>query len=123
MDASATTEQHSKTAFRSDVQVKPPEEVPAKSESITGVDIQKVERKFAVRNVTELVVDAGQQTDRGRETRSNDVDEPVRKMCVRDARKKPEPLAPEEGALGKLECMERASAWVEEVLDGPYGGA
>ena len=66
--------------FRSDVQVEPPEEVPAKSESITGVGIQKVERKFAVRNVTELVVDAGQQTDRGRETRSNDVDEPVRSV-------------------------------------------
>ena len=41
---------------------------------------QKVERKFAKRNVTKLVVDAGQQTDRGRETRSNDVDEPVRSV-------------------------------------------
>ena len=78
LDVVATTEQHSKTAFRSDVQVEPSEEAPVNSESITGVDIQKVERKFAVRNVTELVVDAGQQRDRGRETRSNDVDGSVR---------------------------------------------
>ena len=37
LDAIATTEQHSKTAFRSDVQVEPSEEVPVNSESVTGV--------------------------------------------------------------------------------------
>ena len=78
LDAVATTEQHSKTAFRSDVQVEPPEEVPENSESITSVDPQKVERRFAVRNVTELMADDGQQTDRGRKTRLNDVDGLVR---------------------------------------------
>ena len=36
LDAIATTEQHSKTVLRSDVQVKPLEEVPGNSESITG---------------------------------------------------------------------------------------
>ena len=80
LDAIATTEQHSRTAFRSDVQVEPPEEVPVNSESITSGGTRKVESKFAVRNVTELVVDAGQQTDRGRETRSYDVDEPIRSV-------------------------------------------
>ena len=39
----------------------------------TSVGIQKAEVKFAVRDVTELVVDAGQQTDKGREARMNDV--------------------------------------------------
>ena len=78
LDAMATTKQHLRKAFRSDVQIEPSEEVPDNSESITGVGIQKVERKFAVRNVTELMVDDGQQADRGRKTRSNDVDEPVR---------------------------------------------
>ena len=80
VDVVATTEQRSKTAFRSDVQVEPSEEVPVNSEFITGVGIQKVKRKFAVRNVTELVLDTGQQSDRGRETRSNDVDELVRSV-------------------------------------------
>ena len=63
-----------RTAFRSDVQMEPPEEVPDNSESITSVGTRKVERKFAVRNVTELIVDDGQQADRGRKTRLNDVD-------------------------------------------------
>ena len=36
LDVVATTEQHSKTAFRSDVQIEPPEEVQDNSESITG---------------------------------------------------------------------------------------
>ena len=58
----ATTEQHPKTAFRSDAQVEPSEEVSVNSEFITGVNIQKVESKFAVRNVTELMVDDGQQS-------------------------------------------------------------
>ena len=39
---------------------------------------RKVERKFAVRNVTELMVDDGQQADRGRKTRLNDVNGLVR---------------------------------------------
>ena len=43
-----------------------------------SVGTLKVERKFAVRNVTELIVDASQQADRGRETRLNDVDGSVR---------------------------------------------
>ena len=64
LDVVATTEQHSKSAFRSDVQVEPSEEVPVNSESITCVGIQKVESKFAVRNVTELMVHDGQQADR-----------------------------------------------------------
>ena len=54
LDVVATTEQRSKTAFRSDVQVEPPEEVPDISESITSVDTRKFEREFAVRNVTEF---------------------------------------------------------------------
>ena len=58
----ATTEQHPTTAFRSDAQVEPSEEVSVNSEFITGVNIQKVESKFAVRNVTELMVDDGQQS-------------------------------------------------------------
>ena len=57
--AIATTAQHSKTVLRSDVQVEPLEEVPGNSESITGVGIQEVARKFAVRNMTELVIDVG----------------------------------------------------------------
>ena len=60
-----------------------PKEVPDNSESITSVDTRKVERKFAVRNVTELMVDDGQQVDRGRKTRLNDVDGLVR--CVKSA--------------------------------------
>ena len=78
LDAIATTEQHLRTAFRSDVQIELPEEVPDNSESITGVGIQKVENKFIVRKWTELVVDDGQQADRGRKTRLNDVDGLVR---------------------------------------------
>ena len=77
-DVVVTTEQHSKTAFRSDVQIEPPEEVPDNSEFITSVDVRKVESEFAVRNVTELIVDDGQQTDTGRKTRLNDVDGLVR---------------------------------------------
>ena len=78
LDAIATTAQHLRTAFRSDVQIEPPEEVPDNSESITSVGTRKVERKFVVRNVTELMVDDGQQADRGRKTRLNDVDGSVR---------------------------------------------
>ena len=44
LDAVAATEQHLRTAFRSDVQIEPPEEVPDNSESITSVDTRKVER-------------------------------------------------------------------------------
>ena len=82
LDVVATTEQHSKTAFRSDVQIEPPEEVSDNSESITSVDTREVERKFAIRNVTELVTELvvhdGQQADRGRKTRLNDVDGLIR---------------------------------------------
>ena len=74
----AMTEQHPKTAFRSEVKIESPEEVPDNSESITSVDARKVERKFAVRNVTELMVDDGQQADRGRKARLHDVDGIVR---------------------------------------------
>ena len=74
LDAIATTMQHLRKASRSDVQIEPPEEVPDNSESITSVGTRKVERKFAVRNVTELIVDDGQQADSGRKTRLNDVD-------------------------------------------------
>ena len=38
LDEIATTVQHLRTAFRSDVQIQPPEEVPDNSESITSVD-------------------------------------------------------------------------------------
>ena len=65
-------------SFRSDVQVEPPEEVPDNSEFITSVDTRKVESEFAVRNVTELIVDDGQQADKGRKMRLNDVDGFVR---------------------------------------------
>ena len=78
LDAIATTEQRLRTAFRSDVKIEPPDEVPDNSESITSVDTLKVERKFAVRNVTESMVDDGQQADRGPKTRLNDVDGLVR---------------------------------------------
>ena len=40
--------------------------------------LRKVEREFAVRNVAKLVVDGGQQADKGRKTRLNDVDGLVR---------------------------------------------
>ena len=59
--------------------------VPDNSESITSVDTRKVEHKFSVRNVTELIVDGVQQPDRGRKTRLNDVDGLVR--CVKSAGK------------------------------------
>ena len=74
LDAIATTKQHLRTALRRDVQIEPPEEVPVNSESITSFDTRKVQRKFAVRNLTELMVHDGQQADRGRKTRLNDVD-------------------------------------------------
>ena len=77
LDAIATIVQHL-TAFRPDVQIEPPEEVPDNSESIKSVGTWKVERKFAVRNLTELIVDDGQQADRGRKTQLNDVDGSVR---------------------------------------------
>ena len=80
LGAIATTEQRPKTTFRPDVQVEPSEEVPDNSESITSVDTRKVERKFAVRNVTELIVHNGQQADKSRKTRLNDVDGLIRGM-------------------------------------------
>ena len=83
LDVVATTEQRSKTAFRSDVQIEPPEEVPDNSEFITSVDTRKVEGEFAVRNETELIVDDGQQADESRRTRSNDVDGLIR--CMKSA--------------------------------------
>ena len=52
-------------------------------ESITSVGTRKVEHKFSLRNVTELIVDDGQQADRGRQTRLNDVDGLVR--CMKSA--------------------------------------
>ena len=67
----ATTGQHSKTAFRSDVSSRA---VPNNSESITSVDTWEVEREFAVRIVTELLVDDCQQADESLKTRLNDVD-------------------------------------------------
>ena len=81
LDAIATTVQHVRTAFRSDAQIEPPEGLPINSKSITSVDTtRKVERKFAVRSVTGLIVDDGQRADRGRKTRLNDVDGSVRCM-------------------------------------------
>ena len=53
MDVVAATEQRSKTAFRSEEQIEPSEEIPNSSESIMGVDAQEVKSEFAVRNVTE----------------------------------------------------------------------
>ena len=50
---------------------------------MSSVDTRKVERKFAVRNVTVLMVDDGQQADRGRKTRLNDVDGLV--QCLKSA--------------------------------------
>ena len=79
----ATTEQHLRAAFRSDVKFEPPEEVPDNSEFITSVDTRKVESEFAVRNVMELIVDDGQQADESRKTRLNDVDGLIR--CVKSA--------------------------------------
>ena len=79
----ATTWQRSKTAFRSDVQIEPPEEVPDNSVSITSVDTWEVDRKFAVRNVKGLVVHAGQQADESRKKWLNDVDELIR--CFQSA--------------------------------------
>ena len=64
LDVVAATEQHSKTAFRSDVQIEPSEEIPNISESLTSIDAQKVESEFAARNVTELIVDDGRQAER-----------------------------------------------------------
>ena len=79
----ATTEQHLRAAFRSDVKFEPPEEVPDNSEFITSVDTRKVESEFAVRNVMDLIVDDGQQADESRKTRLNDVDGLIR--CVKSA--------------------------------------
>ena len=45
----------------------------------------KVESEFAVGNVTELIVDDGQQADKSRKTRLNDVDGLIR--CVKSAGK------------------------------------
>ena len=42
LDVVATTKQHSKTAFRSDVQIEPPEDVRDNSEFIASVDTRKV---------------------------------------------------------------------------------
>ena len=63
------------------------------TEFITSIDAQKVVSEFAVRNVTELIVDDGQQADKGRKMRFNDVDGFVRgvksaKMIARLLRKK-----------------------------------
>ena len=69
LDVVATTDQHSKTAFRPDVQIEPSEEVPDISKLITSVDTRKVESEFAVRNVTELIVDDGQQCEVSRKDR------------------------------------------------------
>ena len=80
LDEIATTVQRLRPAFRSDVQIEPPEGVTDNSESITSVDTRNVERKLAVRSVTELIVDDGQQADRGRKTRLNDVDGSVRSV-------------------------------------------
>ena len=55
-------------------------EVPGNSEFITSVDTRKVESEFAVRNVTEVMVDDGQQADRGRKARLKDVDGMVRSV-------------------------------------------
>ena len=55
-----------------------PQEVPDNSEFITSVDTRKVQSEFAVRNVTELVLDDGQQADESRKTRLNEVDGLVR---------------------------------------------
>ena len=71
--------------------------------SITSVDTRKVERKFAVRNVTELIVHDGQQADKSRKTRSNDVDGLVWgvksakriERLLRNKRSFSEPLEPE----------------------------
>ena len=74
----ATTEEHSKKVFRPDVQIEPPEKVPDNSELIASVFTRKVENEFVVRKVTELIDDGGQQADKGRKTRLNDVDGFVR---------------------------------------------
>ena len=75
LEVVAATEQLSKTAFRPDVRIEPPEEVPDNSGFIASVDTRKVESEFAV---TELIVDGGQQAGKGRKTRLNDVDGLVR---------------------------------------------
>ena len=80
LDVVVTTEQHSKTTIRSDVQIEPPEEVQT---TPNPSRVQKVASEFAARNVTEMIVDDGRQADRGRKTRLNDVDGFTR--CVRSA--------------------------------------
>ena len=65
LDTDATTVQHPRTTFRPDVEIEPPEEVPINSESPTSVGIQKAEGKFAVRDVKELVADAGHRRRSG----------------------------------------------------------
>ena len=44
-----------------------------KSPDNTSVDTLEVESEFAVRNVTELIVDDGYQADKGRKMRLNDI--------------------------------------------------
>ena len=95
----ATTGQHSKTAFRSDVQAEPPEEVPDNSESITSVDTREVER-----NVTELVVHDGQHADESRKTWLNDVDGLIR--CMKSAGRIERLLRKKRGFNGtRRECV------------------
>ena len=73
LDVVATTEQHSKTVFRSDIQIEPSEEIPNSPESITSIgareDGERVRREKR---------DDGPQADKGRKTRLNDVDGSVR---------------------------------------------
>ena len=118
LDAIVTTVQHLRTAFRSDVQIDPPEEVPDNSESITSVGSRKVERKFSVRNVTELIVDDGQQAVRGRKTRLNDVDGSVR--CMKSAGRI-ERLLRNKRSFGELwnQKGECATTWDKQLCSFP----
>ena len=75
LDTIATTEQLLRTLARPEVRIESPREISANSKFLnTSVGTQKVEREFAVRNVTKLTDAAGQLTDEGREARPSEAD-------------------------------------------------
>ena len=80
-DTIAATEQHLRTLARSEARIESPRETSGNSTFLnTSVGTQKVEREFAVRNVTKLTDAAGQPTDEGREARPSEADGPVRSV-------------------------------------------
>ena len=86
-DLIATTEQHLRTVARSEDRIESPREISANSKFLnTSVGTQKVDREFAVRNVTKLRDAAGQLTDEGLEMRPSEADSKGRTRREDDGR-------------------------------------